>query len=119
LPARGNSGDAAPERQRADLGRGLPFAIKNGEMQLFVPFALEEGVLAIMRLEPHAELLHQLDGVMIAAFAFHEKAMDAEMPEGDIEESRKRFGEIAISRAGRVDDEPNFALACRGQCRLT
>ena len=100
-------------RQVLDLGGTLPLAIENGKMQFFVPFPLEQRMFAVMRFEPHTQLLHELDGVMIAPVAAHEQAMDTEMLEGQVEDGAQRFPAEALPGKGRVDAEPNLALPRR------
>src|SRR5690606_2821667 len=114
LRARGNSGHAAAKGQRANLGGSLPLTIQDCEVKLLVPLALKQGMFAVVSLETHPQFLHELGRMMIAALAFHEQAMDAEMTKSDVKDGRERLGQVPIAGMSRSDDEAHFALTSRG-----
>lgn len=112
--ARVRSGDPLTQRKWMHFGRRLPFPIENGEVKFLIPFTLEQRVFAIVRLETHSQLLHQLGRVMVAAIAAHENPVDAEMVECEVQHRCKGFGEEAMTGIGRVDGEAQLPLTRRG-----
>ena len=60
-------------------------------MQFLVPFALEQRMLAVMRLEPHAEFLQQLGRRLVAPRSSAQDPVKAELVEAEIEHGAHRF----------------------------
>src|SRR5690606_4293454 len=109
-----NSGDAFPPRQVQHSAARPPLPVEHGEMQFLVPFALEQGMFTVMRLDPHPERLHQLGGMAAASVASHHQSMNVIVVEGDAEKGPQRFRQIPSAAEGRIDDEPYLALPRRG-----
>src|SRR5690606_37326824 len=106
----GRSGDEV-RLQFLDLAAALPLAVEDGEMQLLVPLALEQRVLAVVCLEAHAQPLQHLGRAAVAGTTTGEHAMKAELIKGDVERRPYRFGAIALPAELRTYDETDLRLA--------
>src|SRR5690606_2416209 len=89
---------------------GAPFLLQNGVVKLLVPAALEQAMLAEMRLPPHAQPLHEPPGRRIARVAARIDPVEIAGPEGEIEQRRRRFAGKAMALMIGMEYPAHLAL---------
>ncbi|WDR03725.1 hypothetical protein PSQ19_06630 [Devosia algicola] len=94
-----------------DLARRPPFTVQYREVQFFIPLALKERVLAIMRFKPQTELFQELGGMMVTPVAPYKNSMNVVVVKCQVE--HRAYGFVRVPSAGlsRVQDKPQLTLA--------
>src|SRR5690606_18923587 len=91
----------------------VPFTVEHRVDELAAPFALEPLVLDQVRLEPHAQPLHEAGGGAVACVAAALDTVEASLLEPEAQQLAGRLIRVPLAMVVRVEDESDLRLPMR------